>query len=324
MGEREHLEQGASAPDDRPILVAFDRTPGADAAVDEAARIALAVGAPVELVFVWQAPLDLAVPMGTISEHTQPDEMERACGERTLHLTRLGVSRASHRIEPGDPAERLIALSTSGRYRLLALGTHGRTGLRRLALGSVAERVVRAARCPILTVRRSERPAVGEPRRPSGRILVASDFSASSEAALAQAIALSHAFGAQLTLVHCWEPPVVVDEVGAMASWMFDDSAARAMLHDKRTELERQGVARLIARLMHGPALDGILRAAEELDPDLLVMGTHGRRGIGRLVLGSVAERVVRHASCPVLTVHAAETHAAETRSTEGDAHPQH
>jgi nucleotide-binding universal stress UspA family protein len=323
MDERTLPEQGAGgAAEGRPILVAFDLTPGADAAVDEAGRIALALGAPIELVYVWQPPLDLA-PIGTIGEHFHPDEVMRACGERAHSLARLGVSRASHRIEPGEPAERLIALSASGRYRLLALGTHGRTGIRRLALGSVAERVVRGARCPVLTVRRSERLAVGEARRPSGRILVATDFSDSSEEALTLAVALRGSLGAQLTLLHCWEPPVVVDEMGAMAAWVYDDSDARRLLLDKQAELAQRGVADVVARLERGTALDRILHAAEELQPDLLVLGTHGRRGIGRLVLGSVAERVVRHASCPVVTVHAPAQRTDEQRAVESEAHPR-
>ncbi len=290
-------------PSPQPILVAFDQTPGADAALDEAAYLASALGAPLELVYVWQPPLDLT-PLEVGVPRPSTEEMEAAAEDRARRLRDRGVPSVRHRVEFGDPAKRLAVLGGSGRYRMVAVGTHGRTGFARLALGSIAEQVVRGAVCPVLTVRRTERPAVGEAPARTKRILVATDFSPAAGAAVERAVELAKKLGASIELLHAWEPPPLIDGPGVLAAWVYDDSAARAALEEQKREVEKRGVA-VTARFEPGVAVDRILHAAVERRPDLLLLGTHGRSGIRRLMLGSVAERVVRRAPCPVLTVHA-------------------
>src|SRR5262249_40066273 len=102
-----------------------------------------------------------------------------------------------------------------------------------------------------------------------------------------------------------WEPPPVIDGPGALAAWVYDDGAARALLDAKLRQLAQLGVDGASARFEPGAPADRILHAAAERRPDLLVLGTHGRSGLSRLILGSVAERVLQRAACPVLTVHA-------------------
>jgi nucleotide-binding universal stress UspA family protein len=136
------------------------------------------------------------------------------------------------------------------------------------------------------------------------RILVPIDFSPPSEAALAYGRGLANRFDATLHLIHVAENPflrAVVSDRRAL------EEAAGQWLRDRLTEADRRQGAVTILEQSDEPANE-ILRYAKSANIDLIVMGTHGRTGLARVVLGSVAEAVVRAASCPVLTVRAAES----------------
>jgi glycine betaine transporter len=136
------------------------------------------------------------------------------------------------------------------------------------------------------------------------RILVATDFSESSEQALDYALALASRLDAKVYLLNVIGLPLLgVADVGiALTSSMID-----ALIRGNRSELERlverRAPARVEILLKTGDVRDVIVSTADSLDIDLIVMGTHGRRGVGRALLGSVAEGVLRHAHCPVLTI---------------------
>lgn len=152
------------------------------------------------------------------------------------------------------------------------------------------------------------------------RILVPIDFSAASRAALEHAALLAEAFGARIDVLHVWEPAPAVTP--AQLGWM----AADAGTFCARVEDELRGrVDALVAEIAPnlrdriqvgveaGYVAHTILEHLEAQPYDLVVMGTHGRRGLKHLVLGSVAERLVRTAPCPVLTTRAPATTAKET-----------
>ena len=141
------------------------------------------------------------------------------------------------------------------------------------------------------------------------RILVPTDFSPASDAALAQAREFASALGASLRLVHVFDDPFVA---GAMAAdgQMFLPAEMRAQLvAGVETRLQERLTATVNTALGHdtvlltGPVAKTIVEYARSHAVDLIVMGTHGRSGVAHLLLGSVAERVVRTAPCPVLTV---------------------
>ena len=141
---------------------------------------------------------------------------------------------------------------------------------------------------------------------PFERILVATDFSDSSQRALELALQIAEKFGSELTLMHSWEAPnysyggglyVPVDLVAPI------EQAAVARLEEAAQELKlRLPSAKSVLRA--GVPWEEVLHAATQTKADLIVMGTHGRRGLERALLGSVAEKVVRMAQVPVLTVH--------------------
>lgn len=136
------------------------------------------------------------------------------------------------------------------------------------------------------------------------RILVPIDFSETSEAALKYGIALARAFGAHLYLLHVPEHPGEAAEAEYPIG-LFEtmQNAAHDRLGHLLTDAETREL-RPDSTMRMGVPCDEIVRFAQERNIDLIVMGTHGRTGIARVVIGSVAEKVVRKAPCPVLTVH--------------------
>lgn len=146
------------------------------------------------------------------------------------------------------------------------------------------------------------------------RILVPTDFSDCSHAACDLAVKLATTYGASIELLHVDEPPAwqgfVIPELAvtmqngtSTSLHEFVETRARRALGHLAEKLQRAGVGQVHQRMQAGDASRVILEIAKEDKCDLIVMGTHGRKGFERLVMGSVAERVVRQADCPVLTV---------------------
>lgn len=186
---------------------------------------------------------------------------------------------------------------------LVVMATHGRRGVRRMLLGSVAEEVLRTAGCPVLTVRPED--AV-EPGGPPENILVPVDFSEHAELALASAGALARHFGAGLDVLH------VIADLGVPDPYFADAAELRALTkaaRDRVPEALADTAERVLGDLPAGTHMEvgtpaaTIAEFAEENGADMIVVGSHGRTGVQRVFLGSVAEAVVRRASCPVLTV---------------------
>lgn len=187
---------------------------------------------------------------------------------------------------------------------LVVIGTEGRTGLKHVWLGSTAERVVQHAPCAVLTVRQPEarasslRSATFDPTA----ILVPTDFSDAAAAALPYAAALVKKFGVEVTLIHSLEP------------WLYASHALAATYDQKIVAACKEKLVALgKSTLPAGCAVKTLVRqgnpglevaaAARGLKMDLIVIATHGNTGLKHVLLGSTAERVVRHAPCPVLVV---------------------
>lgn len=140
------------------------------------------------------------------------------------------------------------------------------------------------------------------------RILVPTDFSATADAALEYAFVLAERFGASLQLLHVLEDPFVTDGMAAEAYISEAPALRTAMLHDAQERLRHRAVRdtagiTIDTEVLFGHGARTIAEYAAERDFDLIVMGTHGRTGVAHLLLGSIAERLVRTAPCPVLTV---------------------
>lgn len=144
------------------------------------------------------------------------------------------------------------------------------------------------------------------------RILVPVDFSPSSRLALDYALALAERFQASVDVLHCWEVPAYLRPdltvwSGEVSVTLADHARREAEkgMQEFLADAKSKGSLPVASRIVAGAPYATILAACDESGCDLVVMGTHGRTGLSHLVLGSVAEKVVRHAKCPVMTVRA-------------------
>ncbi len=208
------------------------------------------------------------------------------------------------RIEIGIPSQAVQTVAQTTAADLLVVGTHGRTGLDHVLIGSTAERVVRVAPCPVLAVKADKggtgTTAVGSIKR----IVVPIDLSSCSLDALEYATQFAKHIGASVTILHAMEP----------VAYGLDFSLSHAKEWKRQREYLEERLTVLSACLTSfGINTDHVLKPGMPTDSitsyvtqhgyDLMVMGTHGRRGISHILVGSIAGTMLRHAPCPVLTV---------------------
>jgi nucleotide-binding universal stress UspA family protein len=195
---------------------------------------------------------------------------------------------------------------------LVVMGTHGRSGFERLMLGSVTEKVLHKAACPVLTVPRAGVDVVPAPSVLFKKIVCAIDFSDCSMHALNYAFSLAQEADANLTIVHAIElPPDVFRDVpeNAFAGPRSLREYTALAEEDSRKRLEAavpesvRAYCTVETAMPVGKPSHEILRIAEERKADLLVIGVHGRGVVDRMLFGSTAHHLVRQASCPVLTL---------------------
>jgi nucleotide-binding universal stress UspA family protein len=180
------------------------------------------------------------------------------------------------------------------------LGTHGLTGLNRILLGSTAERVVNGAPCPVITIRQTQ-PTEDQPE-PQGKetlgseqkspsipshLLVPMDFSDCSLEAVEYGLQVAKEFEVSATLLHVMEP----------MTYSLDFN----LTHRETQKHQREEAQKRMTEVAE--VFQARLQGIKEVEPDLIVMGTHGRRGFSRLLLGSVATALLRQAPIPLLTV---------------------
>ncbi len=210
-------------------------------------------------------------------------------------------------VRRGTIFKEIVDLAGDEAVDLIVLPTHGRTGLDHMIWGSVAEKVLRLAPCPVMTVS----PRQKEPLPMGGeRVLFATDFSKSAEQALPSAVSIAKQYGAELLMVHV---VTVWDYDPANPEWRFPpippeyrqsiEAAGKEELDRAGERLDDENIE-VRTMLVRGfdPGLE-IVRTAEAEGASLIVMATHGRTGLSHLVVGSTAEKVVRFAACPVLTI---------------------
>lgn len=200
-------------------------------------------------------------------------------------------------------AQGILGYADAHDIDLIVMGTHGRQGLDRAFLGSVAEEVVRLASCPVFTVRNGHKK---DPKHAIHRILVPIDFSEYGGPALEYGNALATTYDAHIDLLHVVEEsemPVVFGGVKslAVAAPEVKERCKEVLLEQAQTTLS-DGLSFEVHTLIGHSSRD-VTDFAQVHHNDLIVIATHGRTGVQRRRLGSVTERVVRMAPCPVFTV---------------------
>jgi len=222
----------------------------------------------------------------------------RVVDEVVDQLDEAGVE-ATGAVVTNRPHEGILEYLEEHDVDLVVMGTHGRTGLQRVFLGSVTEGVVRLADVPVATVSHPATDDGGGCRT----ILLPTDGSEHAMVALPPAVELAKAYGATLLLVSVVEPTAVNFTGGEEVIVGYLEDAAEAALDDLRSRARIAGVADVRTAVEVGPPVRTLRTYVESPDVDLVVMGTHGRSGVARYLLGSVTERLIRTSPVPVVTV---------------------
>ena len=313
----------------RNILATTDLSKESIAGVRYAVALAEKAGAAVALLHVAEFPTPPPMPgMRTTTFSLQDSEISRRARVRLKSLARReskGDLNLTPVLRSGNPLYGIITAARERASDLIVIGTRGYTGAKRVLLGSTAERVVRHALCPVLTV-----PARTTPERTSKmplldlkKILVPIDFSKTSKAALPWAASLATDSGSQLILLHVMEKFPIDYVLGRdlMNEWLTPFmKQAEAELEIIAGKLNKSQALDTSAIVRGGKPFREICNVARILGAGLIVLTTRGYTGLKNVWLGSTAERVVRHAPCPVLTVRkaarASDDHGHNRRTT--------
>jgi nucleotide-binding universal stress UspA family protein len=296
----------------RSILVPLDGSPLAEQAIPIASRIAQAAGSKLRLALVHEsppAPIDLAAARMFTSIEVATRKAERAYLRGIQARLREGGTRLSSPVTLKGPVGPALAqyVRELG-IDLVVMATHGRGGLRRAWLGSVADYLVRNLEVPVLLVRPGESGAT--PARPPGvgQILVPLDGSPLAEEALAPAAELARLWDTELMLLQVVRPVLLSGDPALPLPSIYDEeltaawrAQAQEYLEDVAARMHGQGIRAAGEAVVGWNAVDSILDAARPERVALVALATHGRGGLRRLALGSVADKVVRGADVPVL-----------------------
>lgn len=220
-------------------------------------------------------------------------------------------SSAEQTVEFGRPAEIIVDRAAANEKTLIAMSTHGRSGIQRWYLGSVADKVLHASKDPMLLVRADEKTKP-EMQAPLGKLIVPLDGSPLAEVALPHATALAKSTGVAIELLRVY---TLLTQAYYGEGFMPDyeqltdaiKSEAMGYLEEKASQLRAEGIKNVSCVLKEGDAAAQIIELAQKTPDSLITMCTHGRSGIGRWVLGGNADRVIRHSGDPVLVVRASD-----------------
>ena len=271
------------------LLVATDGSDTADLGVEQALELAALLDLEVRAVSVVDAP----PPTGPDSESG-----ERARARRTLTAVRTAGEDRDVTVDTGllvgDPRREILEDANERDADVVVMGTHGRTGVRRWVMGSVAAAVVREAVCPVLTVNRRVPAAVTR----FDDVLVATDGRPGADGAIDHALEIADAVGAT---VHALS---VVDDVHSRIDVVLEavEQAGRESMDAIAERAAERGLD-ADQTLERGIVHERIVEYADEHDVDLVVLGTESRPPLERFVVGSVSQRVIGRSPVPVLTV---------------------
>lgn len=290
------------------VLYPTDLSENSLNAVPMAAHLARIHGADLHMLHVY-------ILHTLINSDEDPPFPGEAEARRILEesVTEFSWSRVYHHVARGvAAAPSIMAFAAEQDVDLIVMASHGRRGVRRLLLGSVAEEVVRLSDRPVMVIRDTE--AV-DPERGFKRVLVPIDFSSHAKQALEFGRELATTYGADLETLHVLEHPQYAE---MQYPRPIPEADLRAYAEDRMAELmggRPSGVPEQ-HRIVAGYPADVIATEADLLDGTLVVMPSHGLRGMERLVLGSVTERVLRRSGSPVLVLRTAGLQAEPDRAT--------
>ena len=291
------------------ILVPVDGSPIAERAIPYAIDLARRTGAYLHIVQV-HTPEPALSPDGVGISYAMWDqelkEQESAYLHEIAERYKANGVRIHVELLDGTVLDALRAYAFDLGIDLVVMTTHGRGGLSRAWLGSVADALVRQIRLPVLLLRAVDDSPV--PLQPIRRILIPLDGSALSERVLHCSIELGRLVRARYTLLRVAVPTFIADHLYAPnlekadpLGFEIQQTAAEAYLAGVASRMRMQGLDVDTVVVTDQSPASGILDYAERELPDLIAMATHGRGGLARMAIGSVADKVLRAATLPVL-----------------------
>ncbi|MBS1126331.1 MAG: uspA protein [Nitrospirae bacterium] len=280
------------------ILVGFDGSEFSRAALLEAANRIKRRGGKVILLN--------AVYFDEEEFGNKPEQLEKrmesgkkiCSGAKEMVRKEFGIDIESI-VSEGEPPEVIARTAQEMNADLIAMGTHGRRGIKRFIMGSVTSGVIGHAPCDVLVVKKPCTRCTGE----FTSILLPFDGSAFSKKALSHAYALAKDEGSEVTALY------VIPRYEEMIGFMKTDSIRKSLYKEAERiiDLAKQSVSSngvtLATAIEEGNAADKIVETANRMKHDLIVMGSYGWRGVNKAILGSTTERVIMNATCPILVV---------------------
>jgi len=296
------------------ILIPLDGSKTAEEVLPYAHTLATKLRVPVELIGVIDI-VEFAVHISAekaryLEKMIEQEERRSMDYLKGIANTFPGLS-VNCVIEKGRAAEAIIDKAGADKGTLIMMATHGRSGIDRWVLGSVAEKVLRAANNPLLLVRAAKPTTSGQARLTS--VIVPLDGSELAESVLPAVTELAKKLDLEIILFRAFNIPYSIYAGGdgyyavnfdQLIAEMKDE--ATTYLEKKTGELKRQGIEKISFLVKEGLSADEIISFGRQTPDNLIAMCTHGRSGPKRWVLGSVTETVVRHCGDPVLVIRAA------------------
>ena len=309
------------------VLVPLDGSTNAAQAWPYGRLIAKAAGAELEILWIVESLVDRARHM-TAATESDIDEVsssgmltfdnltkaqERATNAAQAHLDEVADEAATEGtpvttiVREGRPADVIIEAAGDQEGTLIVMGTHGRSGIARWVYGSVADRVIHHAATSTLVVRSKE----GQQRPPEHitRVIVPLDGSQTSERAIPSAVEMAKALGVGITIIRALdlgiEGTIPVSDIGEPPIINTEEVRAQgeSYVQSIADQVRGLGITDVVTKAVDERPAEAIIDEVGETGDKLVVMGSHGRSGAGRWLLGSIADNVVRHGTGPVLIV---------------------
>lgn len=293
------------------ILVPLDGSKTAEKVLPYARYLAGKFKVPVELLAVVDV-VEIASHMTSEKVHFLDTIIEDAVQHSTTYLrgvaTTIAGTNVRCSVEKGRAEDTIIEKAATDKTMLITMATHGRSGLNRFLLGSIAEKVLRGTVNPLLLIRAGDEKSQGEAMLKS--IIVPLDGSELAEAVLPIVADMAKKVDLEIELFRTYHVPynVYSGDEGLYAvnyeellAGLRDEAAE--YLEKKAADLKRLGVAKVQCITKEGLAADEIISLGRKTPDNLIAMSSHGRSGVRRWVLGSVTELVVRHSGDPVLVI---------------------
>jgi nucleotide-binding universal stress UspA family protein len=285
------------------ILVPLDGSELAEVTLWYAARLAARLGSAITLVNV-SYPSDLTSPH--MYERYLEDTLTRvkALATQTAAETGGGEVAVDYKMLRGDPAEEIVDYADSAKIDLIILSTQGKSGIKRWAMGNVANKVVRATRKQVLVIRAKGAKADVYKDKLT-RVLVPVDGSRESESILRYVSEMAIKLNLEVTLFHIWPRHTDIYSPTGIKAREKIEKRENEYIQRLAERLKNEGInARGVFReVMQGNEAEDIIKMAEEGEFSMVAMATHGRSGVGRWIFGSNAEKVLNEGSTPLLLV---------------------